>query len=46
MKKLIATVAFGTMLIGGIAAMQDAPNESAMEWEPTVFSVSNDVSHF
>lgn len=42
----MATVALGTMLVAGFAAMQDTPNESAMEWEPTIFSVGKDASHF
>ncbi|GGJ93761.1 hypothetical protein GCM10007063_15390 [Lentibacillus kapialis] len=46
MKKLMATVALGTMLVAGFAAMQDAPTDSAMELEPRIFSVGHDVSNF
>ncbi|MFD1360801.1 hypothetical protein [Lentibacillus salinarum] len=46
MKKLVVTVAFGALLVVGFSALQDKPADSAMEWEPTIFSVGQDVSHF
>ncbi|WP_176449439.1 hypothetical protein [Lentibacillus sp. CBA3610] len=46
MRKVIATVAFGALLVAGLSAVQEAPADSAMEWEPKVFSVGQDVSLF
>lgn len=41
MKKLMATFALGTLLVAGFAVAQDGPVDTAMEREPTVFSISN-----
>ncbi|SFB15341.1 hypothetical protein SAMN04488072_10890 [Lentibacillus halodurans] len=46
MKKIMVTLAFGALLVVGFAAAQDAPTDSAMEWEPKILSVGQDVSHF
>ncbi|WP_167751390.1 hypothetical protein [Lentibacillus salicampi] len=46
MKKLMTTVALGTLLIAGFASVQNTPNDTAMEVEPRIFSVGQDVSFF
>ncbi|HLS07464.1 hypothetical protein [Lentibacillus sp.] len=46
MKKLMATVTFGTLLVVGITAVQDNPSDTAIEVEPTVLSIGPDVSLF
>ncbi|WP_156418683.1 hypothetical protein [Lentibacillus amyloliquefaciens] len=46
MKKLVATVAFGALLVAGFSAVQEAPADNAMELEPRILSVGKDVSNF
>jgi len=46
MRKFVATVAFGALLVVGFTAVQDAPTDSAMELEPRIYSVGPEISHF
>lgn len=46
MKKIIASVALGALLVVGFAAVQSQPTDSAMNVEPSVLSVEKPVSFF
>ncbi|WP_404451338.1 hypothetical protein LG329_13475 [Virgibacillus necropolis] len=44
MKKLVASFALGTLLVGGFLFSQyDAPNSTAMEVEPSILSIGNSI---
>lgn len=44
MKKLIATISLGTLLVvGGFLFSQNAPSDTAMEIEPSIFSIGHSV---
>ncbi|SDR11262.1 hypothetical protein [Virgibacillus salinus] len=45
MKKVIATVSLGTLLVAGFLFSQE-PAELASDLEPSVFSISHDSSLF
>ncbi|WP_188455110.1 hypothetical protein [Virgibacillus oceani] len=47
MKKLIASVALGTLLVAGFLFSQDnQPADTAMDLEPSIFSIGNTGSFF
>ncbi|HLQ71315.1 MAG TPA: hypothetical protein VK142_05905 [Bacillota bacterium] len=48
MKKLISTIALGTLLVAGFMFAQDnqPTNTADMEWEPSVFSVDPNAPGF
>lgn len=44
MKKLVASIALGTLLVGGFLFSQsNAPTDTAMEVEPTIYSIGNPI---
>ncbi|WP_164670127.1 hypothetical protein [Virgibacillus doumboii] len=45
MKKLIATVSLGALLVGGFLFSQE-PAELASDLEPSIFSIGYDTSFF
>lgn len=41
MKKLIATVALGTLLVAGFFTVNNAPTDLSMDREPSIYSIGN-----